>query len=299
MPQPFDLDLNQLRVLDALLQEGSVTGAATRLRRPQSTVSTVLGRLRESLGDPLFTRTASGLVPTARALDLKEPLHRLLGELGEALEPPLDFDPGTSTRTFTLAASDYTQFVLAGRLMEEVALEAPLVRLGIQALGSAPPWSLLGEGRLDLLLGGRVKAPEGLRSRMLFQDTVVCLVRARHPVLREPWDLARYQSLEHVEVASGLGPTLADQALAEQGLTRTVRLTVPHFLVAPFVALRTDLCFTLARRIADPLARLLPFRVLDLPFPAPKVAIRVFWHPRQQRDPGHRWLREVLGRAVP
>ncbi len=299
MPQPLDLDLQQLRVLDALLQEGSVGAAAQRLGRPQSTVSTILARLRDVLGDPLLTRVPGGMQPTPRGQALLEPLHRLLEDLELTLQPPPEFDPATSTRVFTLAASDYTQFVLTGPLMEEMAQSAPRVRLEIRALTPPLPWPQLADGRLDLLLGGRAKPPEGLRSRMLFQDDVVCLVRARHPALKATWDLERYLALEHVEVQSNQGPTLVDQALGELGQTRSIRLTVPHFLVAPFVLLRTELCFTLARRIAEPLSRLLPFQVLPLPFPAPGVAIRAFWHPRQQADPGHRWLRTLVAASVP
>lgn len=299
MPHPFDLDLNQLRVLDALLQEGTVSGAARRLGKPQSSVSTTLGRLREALDDPLLTRAGAGMQPTPRAMALREPLQDMLAHVARVLSPAMNFDPATSSREFTLAASDYTQFVLAPPLMEAIAQEAPGVRLRIQAIGQPAPWALLGDGRLDLLLGGRLKAPEGLRSRRLFDDAIVCLLQGRHPAARIPWNLDAYLGLEHVEVQSSQGPTLADQTLTELGLSRRVRLIVPHFLVAPFVVQRTDLCFTLARRIAEPLARLLPFKILPLPFASSTVSIRAYWHPRMQGDPGHRWLREKLSHCLP
>lgn len=299
MTSPFDLDLNQLRVLDALLSEGTVTRAAQRLGRPQSTVSTALNRLRAALGDPLFTRSGQGMQPTPRAAALREPLARLLEDLAAALSPPPPFDPATSERTFTLAASDYTQFVVAAPLMEILASEAPRARLRIEPLGTPLPWSRLADGHLDLVIAGRAKAPEGLRSRLLFRDDIVCLLRANHPALQEPWSLDRYLELPHIEVQSSQGPTAADLALQEMGRQRDVRVIVPHFLVAPFVALRTGLCFTLARRIADPLSRRLPFRVLPLPFAAPEVTIRAYWHPKAQEDPGHRWLRSRLQGCLP
>lgn len=299
MSSPFDLDLNQLRVLDALLHEGTVTAASRRLGRPQSTVSTALAKLREALDDPLFTRSPQGIRPTPRAEALRDPLRRLLADLGAALAPPPPFDPATSERTFALAASDYTQFVLTAPLMEALAIDAPGARLRIEPAGHPPAWQSLAEGRLDLILAGRAKAPEGLRSRMLFRDTIVCILRSGHQALRQPWSLDRYLELSHIEVQSGFGRTLADQALQDLGHVRKVQAVVPHFLVAPFVTARTELCFTLARRIAIPLSKRLPLQVLPLPFPAPEVLIRAYWHPKAQEDAGHRWLRNRIFENLP
>lgn len=299
MAHVFDLDLNQLRVLDTLLQERSVVRAAARLERPQSSISTTLVKLRTLLGDPLFARTPQGLVPTPRALMLQGPIHEALGQLEEVLRPQRQFDPQVSDRAFHLAASDYSQFVLSGSLMELARQEAPGVAVHIRQMESTPQWNQLLDGRLDLIISGRVKPPEGLRSRLLFRDELVCVVRRRHPVLKTPWTLDAYLGLEHAEVVRSQRPTLADETLASLGLSRRIRLTVPDFLVVPFILGNTDLCFTLARRIGEPLAKLLGLQVLPLPYAAPGVTIRAYWHPRMQNDPAHRWLRALVERAAP
>ena len=291
MGHDLDIDLNLLVVLDALLAARSVTRAAERLGTTQSTLSTALGRLRKALGDPILVRAGGGMVPTPRALALAGPLRESLAGLNRLLHPPERFSPDQSSRTLTIAATDYTQFVVIAPLLRRLQTQAPRIRLEVIPLDGHFPWEKLAGGEVDLILAGMAHAPEGLQSRGLFRDEAVCVLRKEHPALEAPFTRAAYLSLSHVEVHTVGGITLAEKALAQLGLKRHLSLIVPQFMVAPYILLQTDLCFTLARRITDPLARLLPLVVLPLPFETPPIAVRAYWHRRMQDDPAHRWLR--------
>ena len=287
------IDLNLLVVLDVLLEERSVTRAAARLRLSQPAVSNALARLRTTLGDPLLVRAAGGMAPTPHALALAAPLRDALQRIGQVVAGPDAFDPATTRRAFTLAATDYVQFALLGPLAQRLATEAPGIALRVVSVQREFPWAELESGRVHLTLGGVAEAPRGLHQRTLFQDRVVCMVRADHPA-KAPWDLERYLSLGHIEALPVESDGLADQVLADLGHSRHLAVTVPQFLVAPFLVAQTDYCFTLAQRIAEPLAALLPLEIRPLPFDVPGITIRAFWHERVHDDQGHQWFRRLL-----
>ncbi len=288
------IDLNLLVVLDVLLAERSVTRAAARLGLTQPAVSNALARLRTALDDPLLVRAANTMAPTPRALELAGPLRDALERVNHVVAGPGEFHPDSARRTFTLAATDYVQFVLLGRLASRLETEAPGVSLRVLPVHSWFPWPALESGAVDLTLGGAQVAPRGLHRRTLFRDRVVCIVRADHPVTRGTWNLDKYLSLTHVEALPTEGMGLADEVLAELGRARRCAVTVSQFLVAPFVVPHTDHCFTLAERIARPLAEQVPVRVLPIPFEMPEITIWSFWHERVHDDPAHKWLRRAL-----
>jgi DNA-binding transcriptional LysR family regulator len=295
-----ELDLNLLVVLDVVLAERSVTRAARRLGLTQPAVSNSLARLRTALGDPLLVRTGEGMVPTPRAVALQRRLGTALDGLREAIADPGAFDPRTARRTFVIAATDYVQLVLLGALVRAIRHEAPGVALQIIAPVKAFPWNELGAGAVDLVIGGANarEVPPGVRRRWIFRDTVVCILRAGHPLGREPLTLDRYVDLDHVEALPIGTIGLADAVLARLGRQRRLVLTVPNFLAAPFVVAQSDCCFTLAKRIAAPLAKALPLQVHALPFDTPPVTIGAFWHDRVHADPAHLWLRRLLARTA-
>jgi DNA-binding transcriptional LysR family regulator len=288
------LDLNLLVVLDVLLAERSVTRAAARLGLSQPGVSNALARLRAALGDPLLVPTSRGMTPTPRAKGLESALRDAIDRLGGILGGASDFVPETSRRTFVLAATDYVQFVLLRHLAERVHAQAPSVVLRVVPTRAAP-WQELEAGIVDLTITGIRSAPRGLHRRALFRDRVVCVVRDEHPILARPWSLARYLSLGHIEALPHGGEGgLADEVLGKLGHTRHLAVTVPQFLIAPHLVPHGDYCFTLADRIARPMAALLGLRVLPLPFDVPRITIWQYWHERVHNDEAHRWLRRLV-----
>jgi len=294
------LDLNLLVVFDVLLAERSVTRAAKRLGVSQPAVSNALARLRIALGDRLLVRTAEGMVPTSRALALQRQFSDALDRIASALGDGGSFEPRTAKRTFVLAATDYVQFVLLGPIVRAIRRDAPNVVLRVLAPVKHFPWNELGGGSIDLVIGGaRTRdVPKGLHRRWIFRDHVVCILRKDHPADAEPLTLERYLALDHVEALPVGTVGLADEVLAGLGRERKLVLTVPNFLVAPFVVMQSDCCFALARRIAEPLARLLPLSVQPLPFEMPGVTIGAFWHDRVHEDPAHKWLRRLVSETA-
>jgi DNA-binding transcriptional LysR family regulator len=294
-----NFDLNLLVVFDVLLAERNVTHAAQRLGLSQPAVSNALARLREALGDQLLVRTAQGMVPTARALSIQSQLSDALGGIGSVINDDAAFDPATGRRAFVIAATDYVQFVLLGKLLARVRALAPGVSINVVSPAGQFPWHELGSGGVDLVVGGaRLRdVPHVLHRRLIFRDETVCIVRADHPYASEALTLQRYLELDHIEALPIGGVGAADELLGVQGHRRRVVMTVPNFLIAPFVVTQSDCCFTLAHRIARPLAAILPLRIRPLPYDLPEVTIGAFWHERVHHDPAHRWLRKLLVEA--
>jgi DNA-binding transcriptional LysR family regulator len=290
------LDLNGLVVLDALLATRNVTSAAQRLRLSQSATSHALARLRASFGDPLLVRGAGGLVPTARAEALAGPLRVALAGLRTAVAGPQPFDPATSRRRFTIATPDYTGLVMLPALTRAIRQAAPGIDLWLRNYEHETA-DQLARGDFDAAIG--IVRPEndrpGVRTRALFDERFVCMVRKGHPALGKRWTLERFAALDHALIAPGGQPGGAvDDALAERGLARRVALAIPHFAVAPFVIAQTDLVLTLPERVALTFTKTLPLELVRPPLPVPGFAMILLWHDRMHHDPAHAWLRERI-----
>jgi DNA-binding transcriptional LysR family regulator len=295
------LDLNLLVALEALLRERSVTKAARSVGLSQPAMSRALERLREVLGDPLLVRVGHRMVLTERAGLLVERSERLAREVEELFSAPAAFDPGTSTRTFRLVASDYVQLQVLEAVQGLLAREAPRVALLVLPVSERPSVELLRSGEADLLLGPVPPEVPGteLHQVEIFADSFVGLARKGHPALRGGrLTLEAYASLSHVLVSPrGKGKGFMDMELEKHGLSRHVALTVPSFLLVPHVVAASDHVSVLTASVVATFCRLLPLRTFELPVPAPPSRVFLLWHERTHREPAHRWLRELLTRA--
>lgn len=293
-----DVNLNLLVALDALLDAGTVTGAAQRTGVTQSAMSHALRQLRELLGDPLLVRGAGGLVPTPRAEALRVPIRRALLDLQHALRDPPSFDPATAQRRFLLGTGDYFAHIVLPPLLQR-SLDTPGIDLDVLPFSVATDLPKLATGELDLALGAFVPESPGLQQEPLFTDGFVCLVRREHPLVRRRLTLRQYVQLPHVLISpTGSGPSPVDEQLAAQGLRRRIALRIRYFLAAPMVVATSDLVLTAPRRLGEVFAR-----HFDLQLHEPPVALQPFtvvqlWHQRFDADPGHRWLRERVRAAV-
>jgi DNA-binding transcriptional LysR family regulator len=294
-----DIDLNLLVALDALLREASVTRAAKRLGIGQPAMSGALARLRGLLDDPLLVRTSAGMTLTARALALCEPVADLLRRIDDVLGPTAAFDAATVERTFAICTSDHLELLLLPALCARLSADAPGVRIEVRALDHKRLAEELGAGAVDLAIGPFRDAAAGLFRHVLFDETLVCLVRGDHPGVGATLTLAEYVALDHVLVSPRGGTRgHVDRVLEERGLARRVVMSTPHFLVVPAVVARTELVATVPEQLGRTLAAQLGLRIVALPIelePATHVAL---WHERSHRDPGHQWLRTVLGELV-
>lgn len=289
-------DLNLLVTLDVLLAEGSVARAARRLRLSPSAMSRALARLRETTGDPLLVRAGRGLVPTPRALELRGRVSGVVQESEAILRPQETVDLKRLVRTFTLRCSDGFVEAFGPALLARTAREAPGVRLRfIPKLDKDT--ALLRDGAVDLETGvvGRDASPE-LRTQGLFRDRFVGVVRKRHALARGKVTPARYAAGAHILVSrSGADKGSVDEALVAQGLAREVVAVVGGFAAALALARATDLIATVPERHTAALRSGL--HCFALPVPVGEIMVSVIWHPRQDADPAHRWLRGAV-RAV-
>ena len=286
------LDLNLLKTLDALLDERSVTRAASRLSLTQPAVSGMLNRLRDYFDDPLFIRAPHGIVPTTRAEDLAAPVKRILADIDVLLQPA-EFDPLTATLTFTLAATDYALRAVVVPFIAALKVQAPGIRVRVVPVGSDRLVSQLERGSVDVALITPHTTPAELHSRALYDERYVCMMRADHLDAGKPITLDRFCALEHVLVSyegeSFRGVT--DGALENIGLTRCVALSVSNFLVLPDVLVISDMIAVVPSRIAENQTGMF---VCETPVTVPGFTKSMAWHGRTHRNPAQAWLRGLL-----
>jgi DNA-binding transcriptional LysR family regulator len=287
MPAP---DLNLLVTLDALLAEGSVAGAARRLRLSPSAMSRALARLRETIGDPLLVRAGRGLVPTPRALALGEQVGRLVEEARAVLRPAATLDLARLVRTFTLRMSEGFAETFGPGLIARVGADAPGVRLRFLPKPDKDSTPLR-DGSVDLETGivGTAMGPE-VRARSLFRDRFIGVVRPGHPLSQSEITPALYAGGRHILVSRrGRDGGPIDQALERLGLKREIATIVGGFATALALARSSDLVASVPERHSASLrAGLFSF---PIPVPVPGLDISLLWHPRLDADPAHRWLR--------
>ncbi|MDP3635682.1 LysR family transcriptional regulator [Phenylobacterium sp.] len=287
MPAP---DLNLLITLDVLLAEGSVVGAAKRLRLSPSAMSRALSRLRETTGDPLLVRAGRGLAPTPRALALRGRVHDLVLEVEAVLRPDERLDLAGLVRTFTLRASDGFVESFGPGLLARVGREAPGVRLNFMQKPDKDS-SPLRDGRVDLETGVIEESlgPE-VRTQALFRDRLVGVVRDGHPLSAGKLTAARYADAQHVIVSrNGLESGAVDLPFLPSASGRNVGAIVSGFSAALTLARGSDLVATVPDRHTATLRQ--GMFSFTLPLPALEFTVSMLWHPRMDADAAHRWLR--------
>jgi len=283
-------DLNLLFTLDVLLAEGSVARAARRLRLSPSAMSRALARLRETTGDPLLVRAGRGLVPTPRALELRERVNRLVQEGEAVLRPAEALDLEHLVRTFTLRTSEGFVENFGPDLIARVSEEAPGVRLCFVQKPDRDSTPLR-DGSVDLETGvvGQTTAPE-LRVQALFRDRFIGVVRLGHPLSQGEVTPSRYAAGRHIHVSrQGVDKGPIDEALRAVGLERTIVTIVGGFSTALALARASDLIASVPERHTGNLRA--GMHSFSLPVATPAITVSLLWHPRLDADPAHRWLR--------
>ncbi|CAI8755257.1 LysR family transcriptional regulator [Pseudomonas sp. IT-P253] len=286
-------DLNLLVTLDVLLAEGSVARAARRLRLSPSAMSRALARLRETTGDPLLVRAGRGLVPTPRALGLRERVSQLVQDAEAVLRPAEQPDLTQLVRTFTLRTSEGFVENFGAALIARINEQAPGVRLRFMHKPDKDSTALR-DGTVDLETGvvGKAAGPE-LRTQGLFRDRFVGVVRSGHPLSQGEITPARYAAGSHISVSRrGLDKGPVDEALEAIELTRDIVTIVAGFSTALALARATDLIASVPERHTESLRA--GMHSFALPFSLPMFTVAMLWHPRLDADPAHQWLRGCL-----
>lgn len=296
------LDLNLLRVFDAIFQTRSVTIAASNLHLTQPAVSKQLNRLREVLGDPLFVRTNDGMAPTPRAEAIAGPIRQALRDVRCVIEEQLGFEPAASDRAFRIFMSDVGQMVLLPKLLELVSREAPAVDIHtVQVPSPRMRGVALESGDVDLAVGYFEEFESSMHCQVLFEEHYVGMVRSTHPTIRDSISFEQFlQTPQLVYHPSGGGhgsqENVVDKAFWAAGVERRVAVRVAHAMGVSSMVSNTNLLVIVPSRLALACAELVDVTLLELPIDVPRFPIAQYWHERFHSDPGNRWLRGAFAR---
>lgn len=294
----MQLDLNLLTALDALLEEGSVAGAAARIHVTPPAMSRSLGRIRKATGDQILVRTGHAMIPTAYALAIRERVHDLVQQVHEVLSPEREVDPATLERVFTVRWHDALTDACGPALVAAVHRQAPSVRLRLVAEPGADTPELR-RGEVDLESSSAAPTAPDVRSRLIGHDRLAVTVRAGHPLAEGPLTPERYVAAEHITVSRrGRLRDPIDEALAVLGLERVVVAAAPTAATALRLAHDTDLVVSVpevsTRRAREHLGLL----TLPLPVEMPPIPLYLAWHQRYDNDRAHAWLRQQAQSAL-
>ncbi|WP_328862434.1 LysR family transcriptional regulator [Streptomyces sp. NBC_00306] len=295
----MQLDLNLLAALDALLDEGSVAGAAERLHVTAPAMSRSLGRIRRTTGDQILVRTGRTMTPTPYAIAVREQVHELLQQVQSVLAPSRELDLTTLERTFTLRWHDSLVGLGGPALLAEVRRQAPGVRLRFIAESSTDTPELR-RGEVDLEANANRPTQSDIRGELLAETGHVVVVRPDHPLARaKAVTLARYAEAEHITISRrGRFDNALDGALAQLGLTRRVVATAPTEAAGLSFVRDSDLLVTAPESTTRSTAADLGLVLLPLPFELPPAPVYLSWHQRYDTDPAHAWLRNLARAAL-
>jgi len=292
------LDLNLLLAFEALDATRSVSRAAERLGIRQPAMSAALARLRLAFADPLFVRAGGAMQPTPRATRLAAGVARALMELRSAMEDA-PFEPLATTRTFTIASTDYTTLVILPHVMAALEREAPSVDVRIVGYDKGDVPDLLDRGEIDLALGVFPAPPDTAVRQFLCPERFVGIARSGHPLIRHGTiALIDYAMASHALVSvrrDAVGEI--DLALSAQGLTRRIALTLPHMLVLPAILSGSDMVAAVPGRVATVVGGV-GLQIFEIPLKLKPWRIEMLWDPRSRRDQASAWLRSRIKAAA-
>ena len=301
------LDLNLLRVFDAVMAERNLTRAAQRLAMTQPAVSHALKRLKAALGEDLFQRQAFGVKPSSHAESLWPEVRAALDRLRSVLAPT-EFNPHLDELTVHLAMADATAAMLLPPLMVEFERMGALTNVRVLPLTTRDPRRLLEQGEVDCAVGYFPTAVATLASQAamapihhhrLYESEYVCVMRRGHPMADEPLTLDSFCAAQHLLVSfSGRAHGFVDESLAGMNRTRRIVLTVNQFFTAGRVVAHSDLLTVLPASFVSATGYKKQLVQRPLPMPLARVHVEMLWHMRHDDHPGQRWLRERLIEAA-
>jgi len=295
-------DLNLLVLFQVVLEERHVGRAAARLNLSPSAVSHGLGRLRQLLHDPLFLRTPKGVVPTARAVEIADPVADILARVRGVISTAEKFDPARSSRRFAIGAPDGVSAVVLHPLLALLARIAPQIDIGIRQILPSPSrvWHSaiadLEARAMDVAIVPVDDVPLRFEKRLIYEETFVIATRVGHPFADNP-SIERYCEMQHLVVSEGGDPYgFVDEQLARQGRKRRIALTVPNFMFALAVIAETDLISALPKRFVAMHAARFGVQSLDVPIPLPDFRLNAVAPKAAMLDTGLSWLFGMLGK---
>lgn len=292
-------DLNLLVALDVLLRECNVTQAGNRLNLSQPAMSGALARLRSHFQDELLVSVGRRMVRTPLGEELVQPVREILLQVRGTLESRSGFDPATSTRHLTVAASDYVIAILMADALRRVRCEAPRMTFALRPLGPRAT-EALDSAELDFLIAPASPEFEAHASEVLFEDSFTCVAWAGNTAVGATLSADEYLNLGHVVVNVGEDPVgnIDEVYLRRTKRRRRVEISTPSFFLAPQLIVGTDRIATITERLARKYAEILPLKLVPLPVEIPRLVEVLHWHRAHHQDPAHIWFRRILKEAV-
>jgi DNA-binding transcriptional LysR family regulator len=286
------LDLNLFVVFEAIYDKRNLTRAAETLFITQPAVSNALARMRKAFADPLFVSTPTGMVPTPLSENIIGRVREALQLLETSATEGDVFVPAASERTFRLSMPDLTEAILLPALGEVLQQQAPGMRIESYFTPRSEVAAALATGKIDFAIDVPLIDDPQLHQAPLGSDRYACMLRHDHPFAADTLTMDDYLALGHIQVSSRRqGSGLVDAELHKLGKRRQMQMRVQHYMVAPLIALRTDLALTAPVQ----LLQRYDARILELPFPLPDLAWHLYWHRSGEQDQANRWVRgEVI-----
>jgi len=302
---PQHLDLHLIRILYLLLVEKNVSRVALKLNQPQPSISASLRKLRDLTGDPLLVRGARGMVPTQHGESLLKPAKRILDEAESLFVRKAPFVPEQAARSFHIAAPDYLDMRFLPNVVAAVRRDSPNSKVVIHSLGPGTDYlRMLSDGEMDLVIANWDEPPAHLHISKLFEDPIICTMRADSPYARrtasDAMTLDDYLGLPHVAPTQMLPGYhgVIDAFLERQGLQRKVAVESPYFGVIPYMLTQTDLVLTTGRQFIRAFEKTLPLKSYSVPLKFPPMRFYQLWHGRVHQSTEHKWLRDLVGGAA-
>ena len=290
------VNLNLLTIFDAIMAENNLTRAADKIGMSQPAISLALSQLRQIFGDKLFLRTARGVKPTSKALELSGPIHQALNMIVGALEPSRQFDCSTSQRHFNLVLTELGEATMLPSLMKWLKLQSASVT--INTLPSPRPdiERELHFGKVDLYLWPKPIIKDGVITQQLDSENHCCLVRKGHPLANKKLTLKQYAKLDQImySMPSDYGPGVITPRLNAKKLERNSHLYVHSYFSVPGVLAKTDYIATVPTRLGRYFCEIYPLQLLDCPIADTYYPIYAMWPSSMNDDPGNKWLRQLL-----
>jgi DNA-binding transcriptional LysR family regulator len=289
------IDLNLLVAFEALSAEENVTRAGNRIGLSQSSMSNTLVRMRKLFGDELFIRTARGMLPTPRAMEIAPLVCRALAQVRDMFQAVPPFDPGTTERSFTISVSDYGSLIVMPAVIAALRAGAPGINLRIRSLRTNDLTDDLDAGETDLAIGGHLATPQRCEAFDLFQERFVCIMDPGHPAAASGLDPGAFTSFPHILFSrDSANVGAADEALSAIGLKRRVAVVIPHVTALSFTIRGTDLLAMISERVALRLRDLSGVLVSPLPLEIPSFSVKLVHSRRLEQDPGLLWLKSLI-----
>jgi len=302
---PRNLDLHLIRILYLLLVEKNVSRVALKLNQPQPSISASLRKLRELTGDPILVRGARGMVPTQHGEGLLKPAKRILDEAESLFVRKAPFVPEEATRTFHIAAPDYLDARFLPNVVALLRRGSPGSKVVIHALGPGQDYlRMLSDGDMDLVIANWDEPPAHLHISKLFEDPIICTMRADSPYARrtapDAMTLEDYLDLPHVAPTQMLPGYhgVIDAHLERLGLQRRVAVESPYFGVIPYMLTQSDLVLTTGRQFIRAYEKTLPLKSFTVPVKFPPMRFYQLWHQRVHQSTEHKWLRDQVSSAA-